>query len=76
MKGTRIVISHNLNQGKYQALSAQASLLGQLRSEIWQRFGSINGVGVFHRTIRDEWVKTRNFFRYLRKLGQKHFAIL
>ncbi|KOR29156.1 transposase, partial [Achromatium sp. WMS3] len=56
MKGTRIVFSHNLNQGKYEALNAQARLLGQLRSEIWQRFGSINGVGVFHRTIRDEWV--------------------
>ncbi|KOR31845.1 hypothetical protein TI05_11025 [Achromatium sp. WMS3] len=62
MKGTRIVFSHNLNQGKYEALNAQARLLGQLRSEIWQRFGSINGVGVFHRTIRDEWVKIRNFF--------------
>jgi len=61
MKGTRTVFSENLNQGKYNALEKQARLLGKIRSEVWQRFGSINGVGVNHRMIRTHWVKNRDF---------------
>ena len=61
MKGTRIYISHTLNQGKYDALQAQAGLLGEVRSEVWQRFGSIKGVGINHRKIRTDWVAHRNF---------------
>ena len=61
MKGTRILYSQNLNPGKLKALEEQARLLGKVRSEVWQRFGSINGVGINHRTIRSDWVKTRDF---------------
>ena len=61
MKGTRILISDTLNQGKYRALVRQAELLGVVRSEVWQRFGSINGVGINHRKIRTDWVADRNF---------------
>ncbi len=61
MKGTRIYISNALNKGKYLALLAQAGLLGGVRSEVWQRFGSIRGTGVNHRVVRADWVKNRDF---------------
>lgn len=61
-KVTRIVYSKNLNRGKYEELSLQAKKLGSLRKEIWHRFGSIHGVGANHRSIRDQWVKARNFY--------------
>lgn len=60
-KVTRIVKSVDLNQGKYMQLDKQAKLLGKIRKEVWQRFGSINGVGIKHRDIRDQWIRTRNF---------------
>ena len=41
-----------MNQGKYKELEKQAQLLGCLRKEIWQRFGSIQGVGIKHRSVR------------------------
>ncbi len=62
MKITRILYSKNLNQGKYDALKAQAILLGRVRSELWQRFGSIAGVGLKDRTIRDLWLKEKRDF--------------
>ncbi|HUW90042.1 MAG TPA: transposase [Candidatus Nanopelagicaceae bacterium] len=62
MKATRIFYSSNLNQGKYEALKMQAKLLGDLRSEIWQKFGSINGVGIKDRAIRDLWLKEKRDF--------------
>ena len=61
MKGTRIVYSKNLNLAKFKALEDQSKLLGQVRSDIWRRFGSLNGVGVNPRTIRNGWIKTRDF---------------
>jgi len=61
VKGTRIFISNALNKGKYLALLTQAKLLGVVRNEVWQRFGSINGVGVNHRCIRTDWVKSHDF---------------
>src|SRR3989338_2305331 len=60
-KVCRIITSCDLNASKYTELNEQALLLGKLRKEIWQRFGSLKGVGIDHRTIRDEWVKTRDF---------------
>jgi IS605 OrfB family transposase len=54
---TQIAFSHKLNQGKYSALLEQAKRLGVIRSEVWQRFGSVNGVGLRDRTIRDAWIK-------------------
>jgi IS605 OrfB family transposase len=38
-------------------LVEQAERLGAIRTEVWQRFGSINGVGLRDRTIRDNWLK-------------------
>ncbi|MDO9168780.1 MAG: transposase [Methylobacter sp.] len=54
---TQIAFSDNLNPGKFAALTEQAERLGVIRSEVWQRFGSINGVGLRDRTIRDNWLK-------------------
>lgn len=53
---TQIVFSDKLNKGKYQALLEQARRVGIIRSEIWQRFGSINSVGLRDRKIRDKWM--------------------
>lgn len=62
MKITRIAYSKNLNKGKFKQLVEQAERLGRVRSEVWQRFGSIAGVGAKDRTIRDQWIKQeRNF---------------
>ena len=61
MKTTQIIYSKNLNKNKHEVLLEQAKLLGNLRSEIWRVFGSINGVGVNHRKIRTEWVKEKSF---------------
>ena len=54
---TQIAFSDTLNQGKYSALLEQAGRLGIIRSEVWQCFGSINGVGLRDRTIRDAWIR-------------------
>lgn len=54
---TQIAFSHKLNQGKYRALHEQAARLGVIRSEVWQRFGSVKSVGLRDRTIRDAWIR-------------------
>lgn len=54
---TQIAFSDKLNRGKYQALQEQARRLGVIRTEVWQRYGSIKGVGLQDRTIRDKWIK-------------------
>ncbi|MFI6262044.1 hypothetical protein [Micromonospora sp. NPDC051006] len=58
MKVTRIAYSDRLNPGKYAALAEQARRLGRVRSEIWQRYGSVNGVGsgLKDRQVRDAWL--------------------
>ena len=55
-KVTRIAYSKQLNSGKQERLAEIANRLGLLRSEVWQRYGSISGVGVGHRDIRDAWL--------------------
>jgi hypothetical protein len=55
-KVTRIVYSKGLNQGKYERLVKIASRLGRLRAEVWRRYGSVQGVGLSHRQIRDRWL--------------------
>ena len=62
MKVTRIAYSKNLNNGKYSQLVEQADRLAHVRSEVWQRFGSINGVGLKDRKIRDQWIKQKRSF--------------
>ncbi|MDH6461342.1 transposase [Micromonospora sp. A200] len=58
MKATRIAYSAQLNAGKYAALVRQARRLGRVRGEVWQRYGSIDGVGsgLKDRQIRDQWL--------------------
>jgi len=60
-KVSRIIESVDLNTLKYLLLVEQARLLGLIRKDIWQRFGSINGVGASFRKIRNDWVKSRDF---------------
>ncbi len=62
MKVTRILYSYKLNQGKLDQLQEQARLLGLVRSEVWQRFGSISGIKLRDRTIRDQWMKEKRNF--------------
>jgi len=59
---TRIAYSKNLNQGKYSKLSEIAKRLGKIRQEVWTRFGSISGVFMTHRQIRDEWLAENRQF--------------
>lgn len=56
MKVTRISYSANLNAGKYEQLAEQARRLGAIRSTVWREYGSVNGVGVKDRVIRDQWM--------------------
>ena len=42
---------------KYKQLEKQAVLLGRVRSEVWAKYGSISGLNVSDRTIRDAWMK-------------------
>jgi len=60
-KVCRVIHSDSLNKVKYEELEKQAKLLGFVRSEVWERFGSINGVGVEHRKIRTDWVKIKKY---------------
>ena len=62
MKVTRILHAKRPNQGKLEALREQAKRLGQVRSEVWQRFGSLQGVGVSDRTIRNDWLNEGRTF--------------
>ncbi|MCW3813250.1 transposase [Micromonospora sp. DR5-3] len=58
MKVTRIAYSTALNRGKYAGLVEQARRLGRVRSQVWQRYGSIHGVGsgLRDRQVRDRWL--------------------
>lgn len=40
-KVTRIAYSKKLNAAKYAALEEQARRLGRVRSEVWNRYGSV-----------------------------------
>lgn len=55
-KVTRIAYSKNLNSGKLDQLREIASRLGNLRQEVWHRYGSIAGVVLTHRQIRNLWL--------------------
>ena len=37
-------------------------MLGTLRSDVWQRYGSITGVGLGDRKVRDQWLKEDRAF--------------
>lgn len=55
-KVTRIAFSADLNDRKLQLLAEQARLLGRVRSLVWRQFGSVHGVGVSDRQVRDRWM--------------------
>jgi hypothetical protein len=42
--------------GKYGELVEQVRRLGRVRSLVWDRYGSVTGVGVSDRRIRDAWM--------------------
>jgi hypothetical protein len=56
VKVTRVASSHRLNPGKYAELEEQARRLGRVRSEVWQRYGSVNGTALSDRQVRDHWL--------------------
>ncbi|SCL24894.1 Putative transposase DNA-binding domain-containing protein [Micromonospora rhizosphaerae] len=66
MKVTRIAYSTRLNAGKYAALAEQARRLGRVRGEVWQRYGSIGGVGsgLRDREVRDRWLADGTHVRF------------
>jgi hypothetical protein len=55
-KVTRIAYSRHLNQGKSERLAEIARRLSKLRAEVWRRYGSVQGVELTDRTIRDQWL--------------------
>lgn len=57
MKLTRIHHCKALNKSKYEQLKKQAVLLGAVRGKVWREYGSINGVALRDREIRDLWMK-------------------
>jgi hypothetical protein len=58
---TKIAYSKTLNKGKYDALMQQCEILGTIRSEIWNKFGSINAIGINPYDIQKQWVSEKKF---------------
>jgi IS605 OrfB family transposase len=56
VKVTRVAHSADLNAGKFAQLVEQARRLGVIRSKVWREYGSVNGVGVRDRVVRDRWM--------------------
>jgi IS605 OrfB family transposase len=55
-KVTRIAMSSDLNQAKYDALNEIAKRCGSIRTEVWRNYGSIGGLGAKFRPVRDGWI--------------------
>jgi hypothetical protein len=53
---TRVAYSRDLNSGKLAVLAEQARRLGQVRALVWRRYGSLGGVGLGDRQVRDRWM--------------------
>ena len=41
-----------------RCLAEQARRLGRVRSEVWQRYGSVAGASLSDRQVRDRWLAT------------------
>lgn len=57
MQVTRIFHSKHLTHRKVDRLSHIADTLGKIRSDVWNRYGSLAGVDISYRDIRDTWLK-------------------
>lgn len=57
---TRIAFSENLTASKFDRLNCLAKQLGKLRTEVWDRFGSVAGVGLEFRTLRNQWTEEQH----------------
>jgi IS605 OrfB family transposase len=69
MKVTRISHSSSkLAEADYEQLKELARRLGILRSEVWNEYGSLKGVGVKDREIRDLWVEEGKDFNVQARL--------
>ncbi len=71
MKVTEIYYSLQLTNTKLLKLSSIAKRLGTLRSEIWNEFGSLKGLKLTHRTIRDQWLKENKIFNVPARLWKE-----
>jgi IS605 OrfB family transposase len=71
MKITTIAKSKALTTAKLKRLTELASRLGKLRTEIWNEFGSIKGVNLTHRQIRDNWLIINKSFNVPARLWKE-----
>ncbi len=62
---TRIFHSKNLTQSKFEQLAEIAKHLGRVRSDIWNRYGSLSGIGLSFIDIRDEWMAEKHVPSYI-----------
>jgi IS605 OrfB family transposase len=71
LKITCIAKSKRLTAAKLERLTELARRLGQLRAEIWNEFGSIKGVNLTHRQIRDNWLQEKKSFNVPARLWKE-----
>ena len=55
-KVTRIALSLDINQAKYDALNEITKRCGSIRTDVWRNYGSISGLGAKFRPVRDGWI--------------------
>lgn len=58
-KVTRIVYSKNITQSKLVRLKTLAYKLGEFKTHIWHKYGSLNAINLNHRDIRDTLISTK-----------------
>lgn len=71
MKVTRIAYSKHLTESKLERLTEIAARLGKLRTELWDRYGSVAGVGLDQRALRDEWLAEKRQFHVPARLWKE-----
>jgi IS605 OrfB family transposase len=59
---TRIAYPKAITSAKLSQLSEIARRLGNLRTEVWDKFGSLQGVKTTHRSVRDSWLAQKRKF--------------
>jgi len=71
VKVTRIAYSKNITQSKLDRLTEIGKRLGDLRTELWDRFGSVAGVGLDQRNLRDQWLEEKRQFNVPARLWKE-----